>query len=138
MKANKHIGRIMKIYPYPSKEAEQKVKNTIDRGLGFTQKDQEAVEGYLDDVKTRGDQALVEYTNRFDSQHVTIESLKVTQDEFDHAVTLVDSSFLKTLDRSISQLEYYHNKQKENSWIDTPRNGVMVGQQINTCVLSNL
>ncbi len=120
----------MEIFPYPSKEAEQRVKNTIDRGLGFTQKDQEAVEAYLNDVKTRGDQALVEYTNRFDSQHVTIESLKVTQDEFDHAVTQVDSSFLKTLDRSIYQLEYYHNKQKENSWIDTPRNGVMVGQLV--------
>lgn len=120
----------MKIYPYPSKEAEQRVKNTIDRGLGFTKKDQENVEAYLADVKSRGDQALVEYTNKFDSKHVTIDSLKVTPEEFDVALKQVDPSFLNTLDRSISQLETYHTKQKEKSWIDTPRKGVMVGQLV--------
>ncbi|MCF6245843.1 MAG: histidinol dehydrogenase [Desulfobacula sp.] len=120
----------MKIYPYPSNKAEQRVQNTIKRGLGFTQKDQQAVESYLDDVKTRGDLALVEYTNKFDSPHVTLDSLKVTQKEFADAIKQVDTPFLKTLDRSINQLEYYHNKQKENSWIDTPRNGVMVGQLV--------
>lgn len=37
---------------------------------------------------------------------------------------------MATLDRSANQLEYYHAKQTENSWIDTPRNGVMVGQLV--------
>jgi len=120
----------MKIYPYPSKEAEERVKNTIDRGLGFSKQDLENVEAYLDDVKKRGDAALVEYTRKFDSPHVTIESLKVTPREFDSAQKKVDASFMATLDRSANQLEYYHAKQTENSWIDTPRNGVMVGQLV--------
>ena len=47
----------MKIYQYPSKEAEQRVKDTIERGLGFSKKDLENVEIYLEDVKNRGDQA---------------------------------------------------------------------------------
>ena len=120
----------MKIYQYPSKSAEKRVKETIERGLGFSKKDYETVEAYLEDVKIRGDEALVEYTNRFDSKKITIDSLKVTIEEFEIAVKSVDASFLKALDRSVSQLEAFHSKQKENSWIDTPRNGVMVGQLV--------
>ena len=120
----------MKIYQYPSKSAEKRVKDTIDRGLGFSRQDHEMVETYLNDVKTRGDKALVEYTNKFDSDKVTIDSLKVTQKEFDIALKNVDASFLKSLDRSVTQLEYFHSKQKENSWIDTPRSGVILGQLV--------
>jgi len=121
----------MKLYHYPSKSAEKRVKDTIDRGLGFSKQDYEAVEAYLEDVKTRGDEALVEYTNKFDSDKVTIDSLKVTPEEFEIALKNVDASFLNALDRSVNQIESFHLKQKENSWIDTPRNGVMVGQLVN-------
>ena len=120
----------MKIYQYPSKIAEKRVKDTIERGLGFSKSDYENVETFLEDVKTRGDEALVEYTNKFDSNKVTIDSLKVSQKEFEIALKSVDASFLKALDRSVNQLEYFHLKQKENSWVDTPRNGVMVGQLV--------
>ncbi len=120
----------MKIFQYPSKAAEKRVTDTINRGLGFSKQDQEAVEAYLEDIKTRGDEALVEYTNRFDSDKVTIETLKVTPKELELASQNVDASFLAALDRSVNQLEYFHLKQKENSWIDTPRNGVMVGQLV--------
>jgi len=120
----------MKLYQYPSRDAEKRVQDTIERGLGFSKKDYETVEAYLEDVKIRGDEALVEYTNQFDSKKITIDSLKVTPEEFEIAVKSVDASFLKALDRSVSQLEAFHSKQKENSWIDTPRNGVMVGQLV--------
>ena len=120
----------MKLYKYPSKIAEKRVKDTIERGMGFSKQDYETVEAYLDDVKIRGDEALVEYTNQFDSKKVTIDTLKVTPKEFETALKKVDKSFLKALDRSVAQIVAFHLKQKENSWIDTPRNGVMVGQLI--------
>jgi histidinol dehydrogenase len=121
---------MMNIYPYPSVEAEARVKAIIDRGLGFSDQELETVQTILDDVKKRGDQALVEYTNRFDSEAITPDSLKVRPEEFESALKEVDDAFLKTLDRSIDQLEYYHSRQRENSWIDTPREGVMVGQMV--------
>jgi len=120
----------MKIFQYPSDQAEKRVKETIERGLGFSQADYENVEKYIDDVKKRGDQALVEYTNKFDSKAVTLDSLKVTQEEINNAMDSIDPDFLKSLDRSVNQLTEFHLKQKENSWIDTPRNGVMVGQLV--------
>ncbi|OQY53091.1 MAG: histidinol dehydrogenase [Desulfobacteraceae bacterium 4572_89] len=120
----------MKIFQYPSDEAEKRVKDTIERGLGFSQADYENVETYIEDVKKRGDQALVEYTNKFDSKAVTLDSLQVTNEEFDIAMKSLDPSFLKALDRSVDQLTDFHSKQKEKSWIDTPRNGVMLGQLV--------
>ncbi len=120
----------MKIFQYPSEQAEKRVKETIERGLGFSQTDYENVQGYIDDTRKRGDQALVEYTNKFDSKAVTLNSLKVTPEEFDRAMDSIDPNFLKSLDRSVNQLTEFHLKQKEKSWIDTPRNGVMVGQLV--------
>ncbi|MDD9302442.1 MAG: histidinol dehydrogenase [Desulfobacter sp.] len=120
----------MKIFNYPSEDAEKRVKDTIDRGLGFSKQDHDNVQAYLDDVKKRGDQALVEYTNKFDSPAVTLETLKVTDREFDEALDRISPEFLKALDRSVEQLTSFHTRQKENSWIDTPRNGVMVGQMV--------
>ncbi len=120
----------MKIYTYPSPEGEQRIKDTLERGLGFTPEDQRAVEAYIEDVRTRGDQALVEYTNRFDSSHVTLDTLRVSRQEIDEARKQVDPDFSRALDRAVDQLETFHSRQRQNSWIDTPRNGVMVGQMV--------
>lgn len=120
----------MKIFNYPSPEAEKRVQDTIDRGLGFSREDQDNVQAFLDDVKNRGDEALIEYTNKFDSPAVTRDTFKVTDQEFKDALGQMTPQFLKALDRSVEQLSAFHSRQRENSWMDTPRNGVMVGQMV--------
>ncbi len=120
----------MKMFTYPSKEAEKRVQETIDRGLGFSREDHENVLKYIEDVKARGDQALVAYTNRFDSKTVTLGTLKVSDQEFEQALAGLEPEFLKALDRAVDQLTRFHEQQKEKSWIDTPRNGVCLGQMV--------
>jgi len=120
----------MKLFEYPSADAQARVRNIIDRGLGFSKANYDNVQAFIDDVRTRGDEALVAYTNQFDSRAVTQETLKVTDAEFEHALASVDPLFLDTLKRAIDQLTRFHEKQKQNAWIDTPRNGVMVGQLV--------
>jgi histidinol dehydrogenase len=129
---NKHKLKrhAMKIFNYPSPEAEKRVQDTIDRGLGFSKEDQDNVQAFLDDVKKRGDEALIEYTNKFDSPAVTLDTFKVTEQEFDDALAQMTPQFLKALDRAVEQLSAFHSRQRENSWMDTPRNGVMVGQMV--------
>lgn len=120
----------MKLFEYPSDEARARVQDIIDRGLGFSRADYDNVQAFIDEVRNRGDEALVAYTNQFDSSAVTLDTLKVTDAEFEQALASVDSSFLDTLDRAVDQLTRFHEKQKQNAWIDTPRNGVMVGQLV--------
>ena len=121
----------MKIYQYPSKEAEARVVETTQRGLGFSKEDYANVEAFIQDVKARGDRAVVEYTHRFDSKNVTVESLEASQEEIEKSVEKLDAPFLKALDRAVDQLERFHKKQRENSWVDTPRDGVFLGQMVN-------
>jgi len=120
----------MQIYHFPSPEGEKKIKATIKRGLGYPQEDYTNVEAYIEDVKNRGDAALVSYTQKFDSSAITQENLKVSPEEFSQALEKVDRRFLKALDRAVGQLTQFHQQQKERSWIDTPRKGVMVGQLV--------
>jgi histidinol dehydrogenase len=120
----------MEIIEYPSDKAEKKVLATIERGLGFTGQDYKDVNAYIEAVRTGGDQAVCAYTNQFDSKLVTMDSLKVTDEEFNEACHNLDKKFLNALDRAVVQIESFHLKQNQNSWIDTPREGVMLGQMV--------
>ncbi len=120
----------MEILQYPSDSAEKKILATIERGLGFTDEDYNNVNTFIEAVRKDGDKAVCHYTNRFDSKYVTEKSLKVSEDEFKEARQNIDRDFLKALDRAVTQIESFHLKQNQNSWIDTPRKGVMVGQMV--------
>jgi histidinol dehydrogenase len=121
----------MKIYNYPSKSAEKKVKSIVNRGLSFNKKDVRDVTRILEDVKQNGDKALVKYANRFDSPGLTAKSLKVTRDEMDAASKNVNRSFVRTLKRAAGQIEAFHSVQKSKSWMNTQRPGTLLGQLIN-------
>ncbi len=121
----------MKIYNFPSKEAEKRLSAIINRGLGFKKKDFFEVSRILDDVKKNGDRALVKYIRRFDSPSMTLNTLKTTEEEMDNAASFTDRSFKQALGRAASQITVFHQKQQKMSWIDTDRPGTLLGQLIN-------
>ncbi len=121
----------MKIYNYPSNSADKKVEAIINRGLGFTKKDFLGVTRIIEDVRKNGDRALVEYTNRFDSPGITAKSIAVTEKEINDAAKKVDRSFIRSLNRAAKQIEQFHKLQLEKSWINTDRNGTILGQLVN-------
>ncbi len=120
----------MIIYSYPSPEAEEKFKKIVDRGLGYTDDELESVNAILSDVKKRGDAAVMEYTRRFDAPTLTLENLIVSEDEFTLAERSVSPEFMKAVDRAVDQIASFHRKQLRKSWIDTDREGVMLGQMV--------
>ena len=121
----------MKIYNYPSKSADKRVESIVNRGLGFKKKDFLEVTRIIEDVRKNGDGALVKYTNRFDSPDSTAESIKVTQKEINDAAKKVDRSFVRSLNRAAKQIEEFHKLQLEKSWINTDREGTILGQLVN-------
>ena len=121
----------MKIYNYPSKSAEKKIASIINRGLGFKKKDYQSVKRILQDVRKNGDKALIKYVNRFDSPDLSIDSIKVTRGEIDAATKKVDRTFVRSLNRAISQIKAFHKQQLSKSWINTDRHGVFLGQIVN-------
>ncbi len=121
----------MKIYNYPSDSAETKVSAIANRELDFKKELLAEITQIIEDVRTNGDRALVRYIRKFDSPGFTAESLRVTEQEIEHAVKSVGDSFVSSLNRAIAQIEGFHKQQRGKSWITTHRPGVLLGQMLN-------
>ena len=120
----------MKIYNYPSRSAEQRINRIVNRGLAFDKKDMAAVSRICENVRKRGDQAVVSYTRKFDSARVTIQSQQVTDKEFSDAAKKVDRSFQRALNRAAVNIKRFHGQQLRRSWMQTDRPGTLLGQLI--------
>jgi len=121
----------MKIFRYPSAAAEQRVARIINRGFAFPKKDMAAVNRICEDVRKRGDRAVIAYSRRFDSARLTIGSMKVSQQEFADAARKVDRSFSRSLNRAASNIRRFHEQQLRRSWMQADRPGTLLGQLIN-------
>lgn len=84
-----------------------------------------AVEAILADIEQRGDAAVREYTKRFDG--VDLDSFLVSPEEIDDAVDIVGPDFMAILEEAAANLRAYHERQVEQTWIDTFRPGVRLG-----------
>ena len=101
----------MKIFKYPSEEAEARLLSIINRGLSFSRKDYINVSRILEDVRKNGDRALIGYIRKFDSPSMAPDSLKVTRKEIDSASKMVGKAFITSLKRAIGQIESFHKQQ---------------------------
>jgi histidinol dehydrogenase len=88
------------------------------------------VDKIIADVKARGDNAIIEYTQKFDSKFITSENLIVTEEEIINAYKLVDKDFLDAIELAKRNVQEFHEKQKKNAWIMTKDKGVILGQTI--------
>lgn len=82
------------------------------------------------DVRTRGDEALCEYTERFDHCHLTSDAMRVTRAEIEEAYAQVDEEFIRVLKNSVANIRAYHEKQLRTSWFDAKPDGTILGQRI--------
>lgn len=69
------------------------------------------VAAILEDVRRRGDAAVVEYTNRFDRVHLTADRLRVTREEIDRAVANVPAKTIAALKLAARRIRDYHRRQ---------------------------
>ena len=89
-----------------------------------------AVESILADIKTRGDAALLEYTNRFDDRDASIEDLEIPVAELEKALETIPAELRKGLEHAASRVRDYHERQKLESWSYKDKEGNTLGQQI--------
>ncbi len=121
---------MLKIYDYPSPAAEKALARIASRGLAFTKKEHSVVSRILDDVKARGDEAVVDYTRRFDAPNYSAKDLKAGARELAAATSSADRTFLRALNRAASQIEAFHRRQLRTGFISLDRPGTMLGQLV--------
>jgi histidinol dehydrogenase len=89
------------------------------------------VANILNDVKTRGDAAVLEYTQRFDRLEApSMSALELPQAELQAALAQLPSAQREALEQAADRVRSYHEKQLMHSWSYTEADGTMLGQQV--------
>lgn len=82
-------------------------------------------------VQTRGDAAVIEYTNRFDGMNAqSMADLTLSQADLQAAFERCSSDVQNALKTAAKRIEFYHQHQKQASWQYTDEDGTVLGQQI--------
>jgi len=89
---------------------------------------EDVVSKILDDVEARGDDALFEYTERFDGILLNACTVEVSPDEIESAFREVNADDMDILRFSAARIEAFHRKQIEESWSYSDDEGVKLGQ----------
>ena len=88
----------------------------------------EAVRAIIGGVRERGDEALLEYTEKFDG--VRLSSLKVTEEEINEAISLVEPKFLEILKNAAKNIREFHEMQKSSGFEIKKEGGIILGQKV--------
>jgi len=92
---------------------------------------EETVSGILRQVRAQGDQALIEFTNRFDRRQIeTIDQLSISAEQLQEALASIDSDSRQALETAATRIRDYHNHQAQESWQYQEADGTVLGQQI--------
>ena len=86
------------------------------------------VRDIIADVRANGDEALLRYTEKFD--RAKLDTLTVQSEEIREALDAADPEFLRVLNRAAENITLFHQAQKRESFILTPKPGVTMGQRV--------
>ncbi|HOD02018.1 MAG TPA: histidinol dehydrogenase [Clostridiales bacterium] len=114
---------MIKIYNYNEinqDEIIRRSKTDIDVGS--------IVSDIISDVRSRGDKALFDYTERFDK--VKLKALEVTQSEIDNAFSLCSDELINALKEAKHNIIEYHKNQLKDGFCVRKENGAVLGQKV--------
>ena len=92
---------------------------------------EQAVSAILADVQARGDEALMDYTRRFDRLDVhEAAGLRLSQAELQAALDGLPAAERQALERAAERIRRYHEHQRTSSWMYTEADGTRLGQRV--------
>lgn len=114
---------MIKIYKYGEVSAEE-----IFARENPTANVSDVVSDIISNVSKRGDEALFEYSEKFDK--VKLSTLEVTDEEIEEAFSLVDKEFIDILKEALINITDFHSRQWRGSFIINEKDGVVTGQKV--------
>lgn len=114
---------------FTSGASPEEVRTLLTRSaeLADVQKE-EAVRAIIEDVRARGDRALLEYGRLWDCP--TLDALRVPAEDFETAWNATDPALVDTMRRSRDNIRRFHEKTLPRSWFDASEDGVLLGQLV--------
>ena len=114
---------MIKIYNFNDLTPDQ----ILNRDIRAEKNVEDIVDGIINDVRARGDAALIDYARRFDGAE--LESLRVSREEIEEAFAAADPEFVKTLRMAAENIENFHRQQVHKNFVMTDQPGVVLGQK---------
>jgi len=110
---------------------EQQLNQLLRREMLVEKEVTEVVGNILADVKLRGDQAVVDFTNQFDGYKVqSIKELIVSSGQLQNSLASLSNEQRQSLTHAAERIKSYHEKQKQSSWQYKEADGSVYGQKI--------
>ncbi len=113
-----------------SLEGEKILSGLLNRFQASDSSCRKSVAEILAAVRERGDAAVIDYGRKFDSPTLTAEKMQVTAQEMLAAYEQVDEEFLATVGKAIERIEAFHEREMEDSWMQTREDGTIVGRLV--------
>ncbi len=88
------------------------------------------VNDIISQVRELRDEAVFDYTKRFDGADINADNILVTEQEIAEAYEQVDPKLLDVIRKAMVNIRDYHAKQRRNSWFDSEENGIILGQKV--------
>ena len=104
--------------------------NEVDSLLAsddFQQNIENTVHEIIEDVRRRGDEALCDYTKRFDEFDLTPESMRVYEEDIHRYASDADDELVEILQQAAKNIREFHNQQVEDSWEYYAGDGIRLG-----------
>ena len=120
----------MRIVTLTSETKQNLLENLLKRSTNDYGEYEKIVAEIIEQVKSRKEEAIFEYSRKFDKCELTKETFEVTRAEIEEAYTQIDAHFIEVMKASAANIRTYHEKQKRNSWFDAKEDGTILGQKI--------
>jgi histidinol dehydrogenase len=121
-----HSVSVWELDELPDEKRQQLLKRTESDLTEYVVK----VRPIVEQVKQRGDAALLEYTAKFDGASLSTAQLKVTEEEFDDAARSLDEATLESIRFAADNIRRYHESQKPGEMtMQEVRTGSFVGER---------
>ncbi len=112
----------------PYSERGERLSAILNRSASFSEEVDRAVREILSEVQQRGDEAVLEFTERFDG--VRVEDIKVPEEALEAASDALDDELRMVIAEAADNIRRYHEKQVQQSWFTDDGDGVLLGQRV--------
>lgn len=88
------------------------------------------VRNIVSEVRERGDEALLEYTRKYDKVDLDVGDIEVSKEEISQAYDQMEDENVDAIDRAAGAVERYHRKQLPDDWLEEFEPGISAGQVV--------
>lgn len=114
-----------------SADFHQALRSRLDRDMLIADDVTAVVDSILAAVRTCGDSAVMEYTQRFDQSSARdLAELTIKEDQLKYSLAAISSAQRKALITARDRIQRYHERQKQDSWQYEEEDGSIFGQQV--------